>query len=333
MNTIIQENNYFQCETCQGLFKEEIYAKHVTLCSFNFAEFNSKIDFVKNISNGSLSLNKVVKNNSGLFTDEKSLTNLTEDWLKNGEIECSVCSEFFSIKKIEEHEMKCAEKYLERDRAKFVSILLNFTEYPDDWSKGMTENMRMDYIDPMDRLYQQIEKRFLSTVKNGLIQSIERIQNKKLWDKYTREKNRVISEKGSIKEHLLWHGCRGSPPGYISQTGFDISFANDGGMFGRGLYFARMASYSCPSYCYFDKEKNVYHVFLSKVITGICHVTTSGTGFKKPPFWDSSKMIYYDSVTNVDNKNDDDNVNQMYVVYENDKAYPYYLITYSIGTK
>jgi hypothetical protein len=284
-----------------------------------------------NLTDVNLDLKKTLSsgNTSSENFDKKELELITKNWLNFGTMACSICKLNFAVLKIEEHELKCRNDYMSKENGKFVSILLNFTEYPDDWSKGMTENLRLDEIDSRDPAYIKIQNRFESAIKTVKILKIERIQNKYLWDKYTREKNRLLGEKGSVKENLLWHGCKGAGPNFILKTGFDISFASDGGLFGRGLYFARLASYSCPSYCWHDKEKGIYYVFLAKVLSGVTHVAPSGSGFKKPPFWNEEKMIYYDSVTNHANVDSDD-VNQMFVVYDNDKAYPYYLVAYKI---
>ncbi len=39
-------------------------------------------------------------------------------------------------------------------------------------------------------------------------------------------------------------------------------------MWGRGLYFAVNANYSCPKYCYKIPGTNTYEVFAAYVITG-----------------------------------------------------------------
>ena len=52
-----------------------------------------------------------------------------------------------------------------------------------------------------------------------------------------------------ITQISLWHGTRGTDPELIinGEEGFDIKYSRKG-LWGKGLYFAKMASYS-DSYC------------------------------------------------------------------------------------
>ena len=340
-NTLSISTKFFQCIKCEGMFNEGTIYNHVNHCNYQIEDNDAMLEDIDE------NINSLTKNTSSaenlsihcpgcdkifLRKDphlKKCIDEKSKQWLEKGSIECSICKLMFKVSQINDHEVQCQVKYLEKENSKFVAILLNFTEYPNDWSKGMTDNLRMDELEKNSTEFQNLEKRFHISCPSYPVKKIERIQNKKLWDKYTREKNRVLGEKGSCKEHFLFHGCRTCEPEYIIKTGFDISFANDGGSFGRGNYFARLARYSCPGYCYVDKVTGDHYVFIAKVITGITHVASSGSGFKKPPFWDNDKKIYFDSCTNINNPEDDNNKDQMYIVYDNEKAYPYYMITYS----
>jgi hypothetical protein len=341
--TSIPTESLFTCSKCEGIFKESKIELHYLNCNYEDFEMptdefaNDIIKLSKNTSSAdNLSINCPGCNKIVLSKDphiKKCADEKSRYLIDTGTIECSICKKYFKFREINDHEVNCAPKYLEKENAKYLAILLNFTEYPSDWSRGMTDNLRMDQLESLSEEYLNLERRFHLSCKNYNVLKIERIQNKKLWDRYTREKNRVLAEKGSCKEHFLFHGCRTHEPDYIIKTGFDISFANDGGMFGRGNYFARLASYSCPAYCYQDKTNpGTFYVFVAKVITGIPHVTNRGQGFKKPPFWDEGKKIYFDSCTNVDNSSDNYNTDQMYVIYDNEKAYPYYMITYTTNS-
>jgi hypothetical protein len=336
------QNDYVQCNNCSGLFLNGKFELHNKICANYIFNYEDNLTLTKDqksnpnvtitSSNSDiLSIHSNVKSTMDIkpYTKEELLDieNKTKKWVKDGALDCSICKKNFNINQIESHEIQCRKTYFEKENPKLVAILLNFTEYPEDWSKGMTENLRLDDIDPMHIEYQRIEIRFMKSVQKQIVK-IERIQNKNLWDRYLREKNKIIAEKGTVSERFLWHGCKGAPPSYINNNGFDISFANDGGMFGRGNYFANRAAYSCPAYCYHDAQKGVSYVFLAKVLTGVYKVLGSGSGFKKAPFWDEKRMIYYDSVTNTEPEEGNEDKDQMFVVYENDKAYPYYLITY-----
>jgi hypothetical protein len=56
---------------------------------------------------------------------------------------------------------------------------------------------------------------------------------------------------GSVPKCLrLWHGTSGNDPKSLyEKDGLNINYSN-GGMWGKGIYFAVNANYSCPGYSY-----------------------------------------------------------------------------------
>jgi hypothetical protein len=45
----------------------------------------------------------------------------------------------------------------------------------------------------------------------------------------------------------LWHGTSKTEPSLLyEKEGFNIAYSDDNGLWGRGLYFAINANYSCP---------------------------------------------------------------------------------------
>lgn len=86
------------------------------------------------------------------------------------------------------------------------------------------------------------------------ITSLKRIQNRFIWKMYTQEKRHLeeISKKPDLREMMLFHGTRTHPPEKIyedKEEAFNINFSSDTNMFGRGIYFAKEASYS-QNYAY-----------------------------------------------------------------------------------
>ena len=134
-----------------------------------------------------------------------------------------------------------------------------------------------------------------------------------------REKNNNV-----INEKLLFHGTRGVPPEqiYKSEKGFDFRFANKG-LWGEGTYFAVNASYS-NGYAYQDGQTK--QVFLALVQTGESCNCQQDQSLKQPPPKPRGNDVFegerYDSVTGTTNGS------QIYVIYDHDKAYPAYIITY-----
>lgn len=54
-------------------------------------------------------------------------------------------------------------------------------------------------------------------------------------------------------------------------------------MWGKGIYFAVNANYSCPGYSYVVPGTNTYEVFAAYVITGNAFECLSNDGLQAPP--------------------------------------------------
>ena len=164
--------------------------------------------------------------------------------------------------------------------------------------------------------------RMRKTLKCNVI-SVKRIQNKFLWEKYVQHKE-LMSHKGpqSMTELELFHGTRSNPPKciYESEEGFDMRYSREG-LWGLGNYFAENANYaSCFAYKRFS---DILQVFLVKVLVGdSSEILPDGT-LRMPPFKPNSK-VHYDTV------NGHTKGSKVYITYSNDKAYPFYLISYTV---
>ncbi len=198
--------------------------------------------------------------------------------------------------------------------------------FPAEWGKNFSSfEQKSNFLSLYKLIPNSTEFNFVKEkTQNALqvnklqIEEIERIENKTLWRKYFENMELIKSQKLNSAEGWLFHGTRTNNPFNVVKDGFDISFSNDAGSQGRGLYFAKESTYSIPAYCYFDGT--FYFVFLCKVHCGNSY-NSGGGKFYKPPLFNAQKGIYYDSVYNT----------QMVVVYENHKAYPYYLIKMKKG--
>ena len=170
--------------------------------------------------------------------------------------------------------------------------------------------------------WSKICARMRVTLKCNVI-SIQRIQNQFLWEKYVQHKE-LMSHKGlqSMLEMELFHGTRSNPPNYIyeSEEGFDMRYSREG-MWGLGNYFAENANYaSCFAYKTTD---GVLQLFLVKVLVGdSCEILPDST-LRMPPFKADGK-VRYDTVNGVSKGS------RVCITYANDKAYPFYLISYTL---
>jgi hypothetical protein len=200
-------------------------------------------------------------------------------------------------------------------------------EYPKEWDTMKPDNnLELFILPPNSGEFKFVESLFKKSVKTVCFTKMWRIQNKNLWEKYYRERCKVFKEKGKCEEQFLFHGTRSNSPRVLYTTGFDVSFSSDFGMYGRGIYFARQSVYSYSGYAFNYDKKN--YMFLALVQTGMTVVSSSDSSLRKPPFLDRSKYIYYDSVTDTSNPSNSYDMSQMFIVYNNDKAYPFYLMEY-----
>ena len=191
------------------------------------------------------------------------------------------------------------------------------------------DDVRSFLLDPDTEAeeYTRVQGEFNLTLPQRKVLKIYRIQNKVLWDKYrNRSKKMMVVNEGILKEELLFHGTRTNNPEliYKDESGFDMRHSAQG-MWGRGNYFAKNASYS-DGYAYPDR--GMKKMFAAWVLTGICFDSPPNSKLIKPPERQRTndaegKVKHpYDSVTGVIGGT------RVYITYDNDHAYPAYLIVY-----
>ena len=202
-------------------------------------------------------------------------------------------------------------------------------EVPTDW-QPQTANLELFPLAPNSMEWNKVEARFSATLPSQHIQQITRIQNKWLWERYAQHKQRLTyKNNGAVNEKELFHGTRHNDPKliYEGEDGFDARFSAQG-MWGLANYFAVNASYS-NAYAY--QASNGYReMFLVKVLTGDSYQCTSDRSLRLPPEKPggaSGSLQFaktrYDTVTGTTGGS------WVYMTYDNDKAYPAYLIQYS----
>ena len=155
---------------------------------------------------------------------------------------------------------------------------------------------------------------------------IERIQNNILWRKYIDCAKRM-SEKnnGKTSEMMLFHGTRTNKPEqiYKGDASFDMRFSNTG-LWGRGNYFAVNSSYS---HIYAHRCATGQHQMLvAYVLTGYASACKRDNTLTHPPVRRTASHevdIRYDSVSGITQDS------KIFITYNNDQAYPAYLITYA----
>jgi len=345
------ENNLIKCKICKGYFEFNIFfEKHESFCILlhklyeengelidctncgSFIQFNDFLNHSEKCKSQNkkietqkieckfcdlvLPIEMIDKHEETCQKEHQENKNFTE------KIECQYCNENVPISYVSSHELTCLK--LKENNEKISEVIKNSKViYPEEWMDS--DDLMYTLIKDYDKDYLFVEDLMRKTMANVKIIEISRIQNKDLWEKYYREKLKVFKEKEECNEKFLFHGSLDINYKIIYVSGFDISFAKEGEEHGRGIYFYNNAN-ATDHLAFKDSQRK--YLFLAKVITGKSKECIPNKARRKPPFYDTDRFIYYDSIKNVKNMKDKQISNMQYVVYNNEKAYPYYLIEY-----
>jgi hypothetical protein len=204
-------------------------------------------------------------------------------------------------------------------------------EFPPEWEQ-QTKTTQVFQLRPGTHEYNKVVALFHRTLPSSAIIQIIRIQNTWQWERYVFQKRRLgLKNNGVVNELELFHGTRSNNPKiiYENEDGFDMRYSAQG-MWGQANYFAVNASYS-HDYAHTAADGSTREIFLVKVLTGdSCDCRPNGS-LRKPPMKASGPgasgevsfaQVQYDTVTGVTHGS------RVYMTYDNDKAYPAYLIRY-----
>ena len=156
------------------------------------------------------------------------------------------------------------------------------------------------------------------------IVKVERIQNRMLWDYYCMRRRRMtkLARGKELSEESVWHGTSKHDPATIfrdEQDGFMMQHCVKG-MWGRGLYFAENASYS-DRYSHELGDTDERCFLLAKLLVGdSVHIMPNDSSLAMCP--DKPDGGRYDTVTG------ETRGSKVFIIYENGRAYPEYLVTY-----
>ena len=203
-------------------------------------------------------------------------------------------------------------------------------EFPTEWEQ-QAKTTQVFQLQPRTQEFNKVATLFHKTLQNSAINQIIRIQNKWQWERYVFQKKRLgLKNNGMVNELELFHGTRSNDPKiiYENEDGFDMRYSAQG-MWGQANYFAVNASYS-HGYAHTAPD-GAREMFLVKVLTGDSYDCPSDRSLRKPPMKASGHstsgeisfaQVQYDTVTGVTHGS------RVYMIYDNDKAYPAYLIRY-----
>ena len=201
--------------------------------------------------------------------------------------------------------------------------------YPSHW-QVQTEDIELFKVQAGSPEWTGVVDLMKETIPNVVICKINRIQNRKLWDKYALEEKQMSERNnGEVNERYLFHGTRHTDPLTVikSVRGIDFRYSRRDHqlLWGTGAYFAVNASYS-DRYCFFDQRLGDKQLLLVQVLTGKSYNygDKNDPYLTKPPPLSQGSVELYDTVTGYTKGS------YVYVVYDHDRAYPAYLINYTV---
>ncbi|XP_024229795.2 uncharacterized protein LOC112215006 [Oncorhynchus tshawytscha] len=197
----------------------------------------------------------------------------------------------------------------------------NFRAVPGSWDKSAIPDIGYKTVTLLssDRDYQKVQGLFNNTMRGFQITSIERVQNKDLWEVFQWKRDLMKKNNGgqNSKELHLFHGTDPKHVEAICRDNFDWRLCGTNGtVYGEGSYFARDAKYSHS----YTSHSGVRSMFACQVLVG--DYTRGNSGLRRPPPKGEGSPTLYDScVDNVLNPS-------IYVVFERHQVYPEFLIKY-----
>ena len=206
---------------------------------------------------------------------------------------------------------------------------LPLNRYPANFWTEQTHSILIAQVPPGTTEWMSLEHKVKESMNDVRIVGITRIQNCWLWDMYCFNKDRLaLKNKGVINEKELFHGTRTTNPLEIclSEEGFDTRHSRNGS-WGYANYFAESAQYS-NQFSYTSVTGNK-QIILARVTLGktFDYGTERSPNLRMPPKLPvpgplSFQNQRYDS---VGGKTRGTNV---FMTYDNMKAYPAYIIEY-----
>jgi CRISPR/Cas system CMR-associated protein Cmr5 small subunit len=217
-----------------------------------------------------------------------------------------------------------SEVVLSRSTKKeIIRSLMNIFKLKSDNSNA---SIKISDLDVKNKEYKEAKDFFQKHFKRDpqRILKIQKIDNPFILIKYFVQKILLALKSNCIDEERLFHGTSKNEPKniYSDTVGFDMRYSNQG-MWGKANYFAVNSSYS-DMYSYKIPFTNSKQMFIAKVLIGdSVKVMPSNSSLIEPPSYEKNgKQIQHDSV------NGETIGSVVYMIYENSRAYPEYLVTY-----
>lgn len=259
------------------------------------------------------------------------LVNIARQFCVQSRVFLDIDSSAVTLQLEGERECVCAVKMhlLEVCQQKIVPLCVEASlPIPHQWKPKQTSDVETVPVLAGEE-WDELEALMRQSLPSVKLLEITRVQNLMLWRRYCFFKS-LMSQKnnGQVNEKLLFHGTRATNPKTIisSEKGFDFRYGSEDCLWGKGTYFAVNASY-CDCRFAFLTSEGKKQLFVARVLTGrSIKMPKPNRTLKEPPRMCDSGTDAYDSVNGVVQQPVHA---QIYVIYDHDKAYPAYLLTYT----
>jgi len=211
-------------------------------------------------------------------------------------------------------------------------------------------------VPPTEQEYWDVQQKLRETMNDDQtchLSNLSRVQNLGIWSYYVFRKNQLANKYGAdltdpqaVQEVSTWHGTSSLNPDVIysdQQDGFMMQLSQQG-QWGRGIYFSERSGYSDP-YAFkpltehIDTPQQDRELFLVKLLVGEAIfldrrssevMQAACNNLLAPPDNPDRPGLKFDTVKGVI---EDEYDTKVYVVYENGRAYPEYLVRYYKGER
>jgi len=216
-------------------------------------------------------------------------------------------------------------KDLEQLNAKLGSGAADCLKVPSSWTP-VKDPLLAECLPASASEVAEVTTAFMATVPSGAtVKGVERVQNVSMWQTYAVKRQTILSreqgvDSGRLERRWLFHGTNTEVLDKIIQQGFNRSFCGKNAtMYGKGVYFARDARYSCSKTYSVPDSCGVQHMFACRVTVG---EYVGGVKDALTPDVRVGNVLYDSTVDVMDDPN-------LFVCYHDSQAYPDYIIHFT----
>ncbi|XP_033639745.1 uncharacterized protein LOC117300139 [Asterias rubens] len=198
---------------------------------------------------------------------------------------------------------------------------------PSNWSNGTVSGDSPLCLMPLTKQSWEFQA-ILSEFKDAelTVKTIERIENRKLWEKFELEEKWMKKNTEVMNEVYLFHGTT-APQEQICREGLDQRLSRIG-YFGRGIYFSNDPR-KCVSYTQSEEGSKSFQlstctIYKCRVLLGNMKVYPPGQSdkfLKREPLLEPGGHKYHDSVKGHVKQYDE------FVIYKSERVMPEYVIS------